>query len=150
MKITREGIDIIKKYEGFSAKPYFCPAGKNTIGYGHVIRLGEQITEITKERGEELLRSDLAEAEKAIKKRVSVPLNDNQYSALCSLVFNLGSKPLIMTLGKRLNQGDYLGCAEEFPRWCYANGKPMKGLKRRRNEERMLFLKPVLVAHHEK
>jgi lysozyme len=38
MKTSQTGIDFIKKYEGFSAKIYLCPAGKPTIGYGHLIK----------------------------------------------------------------------------------------------------------------
>jgi lysozyme len=146
MQLTQEGIDLIKRFEGFSAKRYICPAGIPTIGYGHTLRPTDKTTEITQAEAERLLCRDLQSAERDVQSFCRPPLNDNQYSALVSLVFNCGPSPLAKTLGRRLNERDYLGAADEFRRWTNAGGKPSTGLKRRREEERALFLKPVIVS----
>jgi lysozyme len=143
MRINQAGIDLIKEFEGFSATPYVCPAGKLTIGYGHLVRHGETMTTISKEQGETLLRNDLSEAEKLVTSHIRVPLSLNQFSALASLVYNAGKGPLAGTLGKKLNAGDYSGAADQFNRWVYAAGSITPGLLRRRIAEKELFTKEV-------
>ena len=141
-KISQAGINLIKKYEGFRADSYKCPAGKDTIGYGHLIRDGENYTKITEQEGEELLRTDVDFAEKAVKRYVKVNLNQNQYDALVNFVYNLGEGNFSRsTLLKKLNASDYDGAGDEILRWNKANGKVLNGLVKRRTEERELFLK---------
>lgn len=117
MKASNKSIELIKEYEGFSPNPYRCPAGKMTIGYGHVIQAEREkfnapITEIDAER---ILRSDLIIAQGTIKKGVGVPLTQGQYDALVSLVFNWGGINFLRSQGlKQLNSGAYKGAAEEF------------------------------------
>lgn len=73
---------------------------------------------------------------------VKVPLTQNQYDALVSLVFNIGRGSFARSsLLKKLNAGDMTGAAQEFPRWVYAKGKKLPGLITRRNDEMELFLK---------
>ena len=97
---------------------------------------------ITKEKAEELLRQDVAWVEEALKKYVKVSINQNQFDALASLVFNIGETNFAgSTLLKKLNQSDYAGAADQFPRWKYQKGIELAGLVKRRAQERSLFLK---------
>lgn len=140
MRATNDaGLDLIKRYEGYRATAYICPAGVLTIGYGHTgagVRLGT----ITEQQAEELLRADLRVAERAVLRLINVPLTDNQYAALVSFVFNLGSGALQRsTLRQKLNRGEYDAAAQEFHKWIFAGGKRLRGLVRRRAEESELF-----------
>lgn len=143
-RITDDCVAMVKEFEGFSGRPYTCPAGKQTIGYGHVIKDGDTLDYLTKEQADALLRKDLESFGKFVRAYIAVPLNDNEYSALCSLCFNVGTTPIAKgTLGKLLNSGDRLGAAQEFPRWVYAGGKALPGLVRHREAEMNLFMEPV-------
>ena len=85
---------------------------------------------------------DLKRFEASVNNLVKVPLSQNQFDALVSLVYNIGSGNFASsTLLKKLNAKDYAGAAEQFPRWNKGGGKVMKGLVRRRDAERALFLK---------
>jgi len=141
-KATQEGIDLIKKFEGFRDNVYKDIAGFDTIGYGHLIRKGENFPKrISETEGESLLRRDLRMAEKSILRLIKVPLTDNQFDALCSFVFNLGAGALQRsTLRQKLNRGEYFSASNEFFKWCISNGVRVKGLLRRRKEERLLFI----------
>lgn len=142
--INQAGLDLIKTFEGFSDTVYLDAVGIPTIGYGHVVKDGEKFGRISKSEGELLLRSDLREASRGVINLVAVPLSDNQYAALVSFVFNLGSGRLkASTLRAKLNRGDYQGAADEFPKWCYAGGKKLRGLLRRREAERKLWMTTV-------
>lgn len=139
--ISPRGIALIKEHEGFRAKPYYCPAGKLTIGYGHVIRDGENFKAITPEEGEALLRNDVAEAESAVSRLVKAPLTQNQFDALVSFVFNIGTNRFAKsTLCSLLNQEMYFAAAQEFQKWAWGGGKKLPGLVKRRAAEKELFL----------
>lgn len=139
MALNEDGLELIKTYEGLRLKAYQDSVGVWTIGYGHT-RTAKPGMTITAEEAEALLRQDLADAEKAVTRLVKVPLNDNQYSALVSFVFNLGSGNFAMsTLLKKINSGDIAGAAKEFKRWNRAGKKVLAGLVRRRDAEAALF-----------
>jgi lysozyme len=141
MTTSKLGLECIKEYESFSAKPYTCPAGKLTIGYGHVILPGESFTEITEEEGGVILANDVKEAESAVAALVTVPLSEMQYSAIVSLVFNIGRGNFAKsTLLKCLNQGRFYLAGNEFIRWSYAGVNRMAGLYARRRTEKIIFL----------
>lgn len=146
-KINDAGLEIIKGFEGWSSKPYKCPAGIPTIGYGSIWTIdGDRVTmshhEITEKEGEALLRRELNHVEKIIPKLIKVPLTENQFSSLCSFTYNVGSGNLqASTLRMKLNRGDYDGAANEFPKWRRAGGKILRGLVRRREAERNLFIR---------
>jgi len=135
-------IKFIKNEEGCILHPYTDIVGKMTIGVGHLIRKGEDFSEgITEEEAEELLRKDLYATADAVCRLTIVSLTDNQYTALLSFVFNLGSGNYqASTLRSQLNRGEYAAAADEFPKWCWAGGKKSKGLYNRRTRERNLFL----------
>lgn len=142
--ITQEGLDLIKQFEGFSSTVYICPAGYPTIGYGHVVRdeeKGRFDTGIDQEQGEELLRRDAHVAERAVLRLITVPLTDGQFDALVSFTFNLGGGALQRsTLRRKLNRQDYVSAAGELRRWIWAGGRKLKGLIKRREAEKGLFI----------
>ncbi len=142
--ITQSGIDFLKSVEGFSSKAYWDVKGWS-IGFGHFMGVSKLEDNISMTRGLELLRNDLNWVEKAIKNRVTVPLNENQYAALVSFVYNEGEPNFASsTLLKKLNAGDYVGASNELPRWnkVRKNGVLVvdAGLSNRREKERQLFL----------
>ena len=142
-RVTDEGLALIRVFEGFRAKPYLDPVGIRSIGFGHVILPGEHFTTITEAQATELMLRDIETKKGWIAYYIHRLLNDNQYSALMSLVYNLGVTPLTKTLGRKLNDGNMTGCAQEFTRWVYAGDKILPGLVKRRAAEKALFLQPV-------
>lgn len=135
------GIELIKKFEGFSPIPYRCPANYLTIGYGHVIKKGESYDKITLEEAEEILSQDFSEHRRNVTRLIKAPLTENQINALASFVFNLGARALqSSTLRMKLNRGEYFDASLEFPKWVFAGGRKLKGLIIRREAERQLFL----------
>ncbi|MEL6237024.1 MAG: lysozyme [Pseudomonadota bacterium] len=138
------GLALIKESEGLRLSTYLDAVGKSTIGYGHLIRPGEMFNgPISLQQAESLLRNDLHDTEQGIASAVRVPLTQNQFDALASFVFNLGAGRLrSSTLLRKLNAGDYAGAANQFLLWDKAGGKPLKGLTKRRQAERKLFLTP--------
>ena len=137
-----EDINHIKKWEALRLKAYMpTPNDVPTIGYGHTktAKMGMVITE---EDAERLLREDLDWVEEALEELVEVPLSQPQYDALASFVFNIGRTNFAKsTLLRKLNASDYAGAAQEFPRWNKQKGKVLKGLTRRRADEREMFLR---------
>lgn len=145
--------EFVKPFEaspqgGFAAVAYFCPAGKQTVGWGHVIRGNERIqTPLSEAEAEALLHRDLMKSYEAVINRVEVPLTDAMVAALISFVFNLGPNALgASVLLKKLNAGHYRSAADELPRWNKARDpktgqlRALPGLTRRRKAERTLFL----------
>ena len=146
MKTSQACIQLIKKFEGFSAKPYLCPAGVPTIGYGSTRDTdGKPITlqhpPITEAQARALLAATLVTYEDAVNRYVKVPLNQNQFDALVDFAYNAGAKNLLTsTLLKKLNAGDYAGASKEFGKWVYGGTKKLNGLVKRREAERQLFI----------
>ena len=146
MKIGKPGLEIIKHFEGFSSDPYLCPADVATIGYGATYgfdhkRITMAHCPISLEEGEALLAQELRSVERSVGRLIQVALTQNQFDALVSFTFNLGSGRLqSSTLRSKLNRKDYEGAADEFPKWRKAGGKVLLGLVKRRAVERKLFL----------
>lgn len=140
--ISEQGIVLLKRFEGFSAKPYLCPAGKWTIGYGHVIGAGEKFPPggLTEEEANQLLKQDVKMTENALNQLIKVDISQNQHDALVSLVYNIGIQAFEKsTLLKFLNQNNLEMAARQFGRWVYAGGEKMEGLIRRRSAEYLIF-----------
>ena len=133
---------LIKEFEGLRLTAYFCPAGKKTIGYGHVLQGDEKhLWEITENKAEELLDKDIIKAKSVIDEYCTSTLTHRQEAALISFIFNCGIGAFTKsTLLKKLNEEDYKGAANEFNRWINVGGVKLKGLVRRRLTERNLFL----------
>ena len=140
MKISSKGLELIKKYEGFSSKKYLCPAGKATIGYGHVIQNGETYTMLTEKEALALLDQDADIAENTVNTLVKVPLNQNQFDALVSLVYNWGSGNFLRSqLLQKIDNNDYTGAKMGFLKINKIKGKISHGLTNRRVAEVNLF-----------
>jgi lysozyme len=140
LKTNATGIELIMYFEGFRAEPYVDAAGKMTIGYGHMIKPGEYFTELDKEEAKKLLQQDVELAEAAIKRHVQVELTPNQFSALVSLVYNIGPTAFKnSTLLKKINSRDFEASALEIVRWTKVNGREFDGLVNRRYSEHVLF-----------
>ena len=140
MKTSQQGLELIKRFEGFSEKPYLCPAKVWTIGYGSTHGISKNTPPVTKEQAEELLRRDLREFEHDINEAVKVPLTQGQFDALVSLVYNIGSGAFRKsTLLRQLNQGKYDKVPYELARWNKAGGKILPGITRRRAAEAALW-----------
>lgn len=149
MKVTKtsnKGIDLIKSFEGFSSKPYLCPAKIPTIGYGATFYPdGKKVTmkdsPITEEKGIELLKSMLVKFEQYVDSYCIDTVNQNQFDALVSFCYNLGPANLkSSTLLKKVNTNPNDPTIEaEFMKWVKAGGKTLKGLVRRREAEVELY-----------
>lgn len=143
MRISQNGINLIKKYEGCKLTAYKCPAGVWTIGYGHTDGVKKGL-KITLNQAESFLREDIKKFENGVNRLVASPLNQNQFDALVSFCFNCGLWAFkTSTLRQKLNAGDYAGAAKEFPRWNKSGGKVLNGLVKRRAAEQKLFTTPV-------
>ena len=140
MKITNEGINLIKKFEGLRLEAYLCPAGVWTIGYGHTkgVKKGQVITQL---EADNLLKEDLSSFEKGVTSLIKSNINQNQFDSLVSFAYNLGLANLkSSTLLKKVNSNSNdRTIVDEFIKWIYAGGKPLEGLKRRRQAEAYLY-----------
>ena len=138
-RINQAGLELIKVSEGRKLKAYRCPRGKPTIGYGSTdgVVMGMVITE---QQAEALLEKDLERFEKGVNALVKVDITGNQFAALVSLAFNVGMGDFEdSTLLRKLNAGDYVGAAEQFPLWIWAGDRILPGLVERRRKEKLLF-----------
>jgi lysozyme len=147
MRISENGVALIKMFEGLELESYQDIAGVWTIGYGHTETAGPN-QKINEREAEELLRRDLEPRERAVAQLVGVSLNQNEFDALVSFVFNVGAGAFkTSTARKRLNRNDRIGAAEALTWWNKAtvNGvlREVRGLTRRRAAEKALFLTPV-------
>lgn len=149
LAINAPGLDIIRRSEGLRLKSYYL-AGQWLIGYGHASTAKQGMT-ITVDEADLLLLTDVRRAEEGVRKLVRVPLNENEFSALVSLAYNMGVGAFRKTeVLRRINAGDRAGAADAFR---YLVGADIGGervvlaaLKRRREAERALFLTQPLRA----
>lgn len=144
MNVSPAGIEAIKQREGFTPTP-ISDGARQEIGYGHDILPGENIpSPIDDAAATQLLEDDLVPVATVINDSVSVPLNQNQFDALASFVYNIGATAFRnSTLLKLLNQGDYAGAAGQFGRWNMFGGHVNAGLVARRKSEAAQFTSPV-------
>ena len=145
LKTSPQGLAIIKKFEGFRAKPYACPAGVATIGYGSTYYADGRPVKmtdapITEAQAQELLQATLAKYEACVNGAVKMPINQNQFDAFVSFTYNVGCSAFRNSTMLRLfNQGYTHQAAEQFNRWTRGGGKVLPGLVARRAAERALF-----------
>ena len=143
--LSDNGMKLLEQFEGLRLEAYLDSAGIATIGFGTIkypngskVKLGDKIT---KAQAKEYKIHDLKEFEKTVNMSTTVTLSQNQYDALVSLSYNIGSSAFKnSTLLKKLNIGDYKGAADQFLVWNKAGGKKVQGLVNRREAERNLFL----------
>ena len=139
MRISQEGVNLIKHFEGCRLEAYKCPAGVWTVGYGHTkgVKEGDAIEQ---EAAEAFLIEDLEAFEQAVARLVKVPITQQQFDALVSFTFNLGAGNLAAsTLLRKLNNYQYAEVPEQMMRWVKAGGQVLDGLVRRRAAEAALF-----------
>ncbi|HAT3934857.1 lysozyme [Citrobacter freundii] len=145
MEMSKNGLTLLKSFEGCELTAYQDAVGVWTIGYGWTQPVngkpvGRGMT-ITQDTADSLLCSGVVQYEKGVTGLVKVAVNQNQFDALVDFAYNLGVKALEgSTLLKKLNAGDSAGAADEFPKWNKAGGKVLNGLVKRRAAERSLFL----------
>lgn len=138
-RINAAGLAIVKHYEDCELESYLCPSRVWTIGYGHTHNVQKGMV-WTQRQCDETLEADLREFEAAVERLVTVPLTENQFSAIVSWVFNVGVGAMEgSTLLRKLNKADYAGASAEFQRWDRSGAKILRGLTRRRIAERDLF-----------
>jgi len=148
LKLSPVGVELIKSFEGFSAKPYRCPAGVPTIGYGatyytSVRKVTMADAAITKAEATVLLANMLGSYERAVDTYCIDTITQNQFDALVSFAYNLGTGALkSSTLLKKVNAdpNDPIIRAE-FMKWVNAGGVTLAGLVRRRHDEADLYFK---------
>ena len=139
MKTSPKGIALIKEFEGLRLKAYLCPGGVWTIGYGHTagVKPGMVISEA---QAEEYLKADLISFERYLN-GLGLALNQNQFDALISLIYNIGignfQKSTLLRKA-RINSNDN-SIMDEFLRWVYSKGRVLPGLQRRRLREMKLY-----------
>lgn len=142
MQTNKAGLDLIKEFEGLRLEAYQDSVGVWTIGYGHTGPEVHAGMTITQEKAEELLKQDLAYAEKYVERYLTVQVTPNQFAAMVSFTYNLGPHNFkSSTLLRCVNKRNPKDAANEFEKWCKAGGIVVPGLLRRRKAERDLFLR---------
>ena len=145
MKLSQKGVDFIKSHEALRLKAYQDSKGKWTIGWGHTkgVKPGD---EITRAQAEQFIRDDFEWVERTLNAdlvtgRDKPLVTQNEFDALCSLVFNIGSQAYLdSTVRRKIKQGDKMAAARAFKMWVYSDHKFVQGLANRRRDETRLFL----------
>ena len=145
-KISRKGLDLICGFEGLELQAYDDGVGVCTIGYGTTIyphgqpiRYGDRCTI---EQAKDYMQHDLRKFESAVNQAVTITLTQNQFDALVSLSYNIGTGAFKnSTLLKLLNSGDYIAASHQFDVWIKAGGNTVQGLVNRRAVEKLYFSK---------
>jgi len=143
MKVSLAGRELIKEFEGFRNAAYQDVVGVWTIGYGFTegVKPGQRMT---LGQASARLATELARYESAVLAACKVPPNQNQFDALCSLAWNIGTGAIARSsVIKAHNRGDVQSAARAFGLWNKAGGKEWPGLTRRRAAEAALYLKPT-------
>lgn len=140
---SENAIDLIKKWEKFRSKTYLCSSGKKTIGYGTRIEFHPELSNacISESKAIQLLKNDLnRDVVTAINKFVKIPLKQNQYDALVSLIYNIGRGKFINSkLLKDINSNNVESLKQNWSEFRKSNGEVSSGLEKRRFEEIILF-----------
>lgn len=149
-QLSEAGYALIRLFEGYSPYPYRDAVGLWTIGYGHLILPGEKFTgSLTPLQGQQLLVRDAESKVRAVNSLVNVSLNRNQFAALTSFTFNLGTGTLkTSTLLKKVNARLHSEVPPQINRFVYAGGKKLRGLVTRRLAEANLYAEPVTVSQN--
>lgn len=144
--ISEQGFSIIREFEGFRTNAYLDTGGVWTIGFGTIkypdgtkVKKGDTCT---KGQAELWLKNDCQWVDACLDKYVKVNINQNQFDALASFVYNIGETAFAKsTILKIINTNDLVGAASQFDRWVYDNGRKIDGLVNRRAKEKALFSK---------
>lgn len=158
MQVGQSGKKLFQEWEGLELNEYLDSGGAPTIGVGHLMTRSERMSGkiiingkgvvyrkgLTVQQCWDLLDQDLDSAEACVNSLVKVPLNQNQFDALVSFVFNVGNNAFRdSTLLKMLNAGHFDQVPTQLRRWIRDNGKIVKGLINRREKEISLWNTPI-------
>ena len=150
MRVSKKGLELIKKHEGFKSKPYLCPAKVPTIGYGNTFypdgtKVTMQDKPLSKDMADLLLSLVVKDFEAGVSKLVKSDINHNQFDALVSFAYNLGLGALKKsTLLKKVNENPCdITISNEFAKWDKAGGKRLRGLTLRRHDEAVLYFTDI-------
>lgn len=147
MQLSKQGLNFLANQEGFRSQAYICPAGKLTIGFGHIVTPQEKAkfaNGITRVEAQQLLEGDIQRYVVAVNKLITHPLSQSQFDALVSFTYNVGITALTgSTLRRRLNEGKVAEAANEFGKWVNGDGKRLPGLVKRRFLEKQMYEKGV-------
>ena len=145
MQISYNGIQLLKKEEGFREEAYQDSGGVWTIGFGSTSIDGKPVEPgmvLSEAEADDEMRKFLAGVQTTINHYVKVPITQNMFDALCSFIYNIGIGAFLRsTMLKLLNAGLYQAAANQFARWRYDNGVEIPGLVNRRKREKELFLR---------
>lgn len=145
MKLSDAGVQLIANFEGFRSHPYQDAVGVWTIGYGSTKGVGPRSKPVTREQALERLKREVQDTYGAAVDALHLPLNQNQYDATVSFVYNLGPGVLSSgsTFGRLLRGHHFTAAANAMLLYVNAGGRRLLGLVNRRRAERALFLKPA-------
>lgn len=152
MNINQATINLVKEFEGCKLEAYQDIVGVWTIGYGTTEGAGLGVVpkpgmKITQEEAELLLMAGLKKFAEQIKPKFMRQVNDNQFGALLSLAYNIGPSAFSRSSALMMvNEGQFIKAADAIRLWNKAGGKVNKGLVRRREAERTLFLTPTTLV----
>jgi len=151
-----KGAALIHEFESLQLKAYVDTHEKDgsprwAIGWGHTRSAGPPVPfegmEITEDEANEIFARDMLAIEDKVRHYVRVPLNQNQFDALCSAAFNMQTSHFVDVIeSSKLNDGNYAGVLEALAKWDTSAGRKLRGLTRRRREEGELFNTPVEVT----
>jgi lysozyme len=144
MRMTEEGLALIRRSEGFRGQAYRDAVGVWTIGYGHTSLAGPPAVgpglRITEAEGNAILARDVERFAAGVRAAVQVPLSDAQFAALVSFAFNVGLGAFRnSSVLKAVNAGDFAAVPERLALWVKAGGRTLPGLVKRRAAEGALF-----------
>jgi len=160
MQVGQSGKKLFQEWEGLELNEYLDSGGAPTIGVGHLMTRSERMSGKIMINGKgvvyrnglsvqqcwDLLDQDLDFAEASVNSMVNVSLNQNQFDALVSFIFNVGESAFRnSTLLKVLNAGHFDQVPAQLRRWIRDNGKVVKGLVNRREKEIALWNRPITV-----
>ena len=137
---------LVEEFEGYSSKPYMCPAGVYTIGYGATRYMdGTRVTmydpEITEDQGRSMMLAELTGCVlAAVKASPTLADKPQELGAIADFIYNLGAgRYRASTLRRKINEGDWDEAVVQLMRWVRANGRVLRGLVRRRAAEAAYF-----------
>jgi lysozyme len=151
MKITEEGLALIRRSEGFRETAYRCPAGVWTIGYGHTAQAGPPKVvagmKISEAEARRILVADAGRIAADVRAALTRELGDAQFSALVSFAFNVGVGAFRgSSVLAAVNAGRFAEVPGRLKLWVKAGGRVLPGLERRRAAEAALFMSAVEAA----
>lgn len=145
MRLSKAGAQIIESFEGFRSRPYQDAVGVWTIGFGSTRGVGPNTPPISRAQARARLMREVDARYGAAINALGLPLDQNQFDALTSFVYNVGPGGVASTtkVGRALRDRNWKAAADAMLAWDKAGGRRLAGLTRRRRAERALFLRPA-------